>query len=286
MAENGVPGEEKVLTMELKLLADVGLVGLPSVGKSTFLSVVSSAKPEIADYPFTTLSPNLGVTYLDDGSSYIIADLPGLIEGAHEGKGLGLDFLRHIERCRVILHMLDMTSENPLDDFTKINNELESYGFNLIKRPMIVCCTKVEDDESTKKYLKVKEALKDKYDVFPICSILHEGIKEVLYKVKDELLTAPIFPMYEEKDQEIKVYDAHLDIKPEFEIVKKDAHTYIIQGERIERTYALINLSTDEGIMKLISTLRNIGVDEKLHELGAKDGDTVILCDFEFEYYE
>ena len=286
VAENGVPGEEKVLTMELKLLADVGLVGLPSVGKSTFLSVVSSAKPEIADYPFTTLSPNLGVTYLDDGSSYIIADLPGLIEGAHEGKGLGLDFLRHIERCRVILHMLDMTSENPLDDFTKINNELESYGFNLIKRPMIVCCTKVEDDESTKKYLKVKEALKDKYDVFPICSILHEGIKEVLYKVKDELLTAPIFPMYEEKDQEIKVYDAHLDIKPEFEIVKKDAHTYIIQGERIERTYALINLSTDEGIMKLISTLRNIGVDEKLHELGAKDGDTVILCDFEFEYYE
>lgn len=286
VAENGVPGEQKDISLELKLLADVGLVGLPSVGKSTFLSVISQAKPEIADYPFTTLSPNLGVVSFNDTSSMVVADLPGLIEGASKGKGLGLEFLRHIERCRVIIHMLDMTHDDPLSEFDMINNELGTYGFNLLKRPMVVACTKVEDAESTKKYLKIKEELSGKYEVYPICSILHEGVKELLYRVKEVLKDAPIFPLYEQKDEEIKVYDAHLDIKPEFEIRKIGAHKFEIYGERIERTYHLINLSTDEGLMKLISTLRNLGVDEKLHEMGAEDGDEVILCDFEFEYFE
>ena len=162
IAENGVPGEEKLVTLELKLLADVGLVGFPSVGKSTLLSVVSKAKPEIADYPFTTIVPNLGVCELDDGSSFVMADLPGLIEGASQGKGLGLQFLRHIERCRVLVHMLDMSRENPLEDFEIINKELGSYGFKLLERPMIVVCSKVEDQESTEKYLEIKNALKDK----------------------------------------------------------------------------------------------------------------------------
>lgn len=286
VAENGMPGEQKDISLELKLLADVGLVGLPSVGKSTFLSVISQAKPEIADYPFTTLSPNLGVVNLSDSSSFVVADLPGLIEGASQGKGLGLEFLRHIERCRVIIHMLDMTHDDPLNDFELINNELGTYGFNLLKRPMIVACTKVEDAESTKKYLEIKDKLKGKYDVYPLCSILHEGVKELLYHVKDVLKDAPTFPLYEQKDEEVKVYDAHVDLKPEFEIRRTGAHRFEIYGERIERTYQLINISTDEGLMKLISTLRNIGVDDKLRELGAVDGDEVILCDFEFEYFE
>ena len=286
VSENGLPGEEKILTLELKLLADVGLVGFPSVGKSTLLSVVSKAKPEIADYPFTTIVPNLGVCELDDGSSFVMADLPGLIEGASQGKGLGLQFLRHIERCRVLVHILDMSRENPLEDFKTINNELKSYGFNLLKRPMIVVCSKVEDQDSTEKYLEVKNALKDKYQVLPICSILHEGIKELLYKIKDALIDAPFFPLYEEKDQDIKVYNARDEIKPEFEIKRTGPHEYRICGERIERTYSLVNVSTDEGVMKLLSILRNLGVDEKLHEIGAKDGDTVILCDFEFEFFE
>jgi Obg family GTPase CgtA len=148
VAENGLPGLEKVLTLELKLLADVGLVGLPSVGKSTMLSVVSSAKPEIADYPFTTIIPNLGVVYLNDQQSFVLADLPGLIEGASQGKGLGHTFLRHVERCKVLIHVLDIEHEDPLEDFRTINSELETYGFSLIKRPMIVAINKVEDDEA------------------------------------------------------------------------------------------------------------------------------------------
>lgn len=285
VAENGLPGEEKQLTLELKLLADVGLVGFPSVGKSTLLSVVSKAKPEIADYPFTTIVPNLGVCSVDD-TSFVMADLPGLIEGASQGKGLGLQFLRHIERCRVLVHILDMSRENPLEDFSVINNELGTYGFNLLKRPMIVVCSKVEDVDSTKKYLEIKKELEGKYEVLPICAILHEGIKELLYKIKDVLVDAPFFPLYEEKDQEVKVFNAREELKPEFEIKRTGAHEFRICGERIERTYSLINISTDEGLMKLLSILRNIGVDEKLHQMGAKDGDTVLLCDFEFEFFE
>jgi GTP-binding protein len=179
-----------------------------------------------------------------------------------------------------------MSRENPLDDFNVINNELGTYGFNLLKRPMIVVCSKVEDVESTRKYLEIKKELEGQYDVLPICSILHEGIKELLYKIKDVLVDAPYFPLYEEKDQDIKVYNAREELKPEFEIKRTGAHEFRIYGERIERTYSLINISTDEGLMKLLSILRNIGVDEKLHEMGAKDGDTVILCDFEFDFFE
>ena len=285
IAENGLPGEEKVLILELKLLADVGLVGLPSVGKSTLLSVISSAKPEIADYPFTTLTPQLGVTYLDSGDSFVVADLPGLIEGASIGKGLGLTFLRHIERCRVIVHVLDMEHESPLEDFDLINNELKSYGYHLIDRTTLVVCNKVEDEETKAKAEEVKKALSDKYEVMFISSILHEGVKEMLYKISELLKTAPSFPLYEESHEDVKVFDARKDEK-EFIITHPEAHVFVIQGERIERTYSLINLSTDEGIMRLIGILRDLGVDEKLHEMGAQDGDTVKLCDFEFEYFE
>ena len=285
VAENGLPGIEKVLTLELKLLADVGLVGLPSVGKSTLLSVVSNAKPEIADYPFTTIIPNLGIVKVDD-NSFVLADLPGLIEGASVGKGLGLTFLRHIERCKVLIHVLDIEHEDPLEDFKKINNELAQYGFNLIKRPMLVAINKVEDDESFLKANKIKEELvKDGYEVFFISSILHENINELMKRTYEVLQTAPSFPLYENNKEEVKVYNAYEEAKKEYEVVRTGPHAYQIRGEKIERTYSLINLSTDEGISKLLSILRNLGVDDTLKEMGLVDGDIVTLCDFEFEYF-
>ena len=285
VAENGLPGIEKVLTLELKLLADVGLVGLPSVGKSTLLSVVSNAKPEIADYPFTTIIPNLGIVKVDD-NSFVLADLPGLIEGASVGKGLGLTFLRHIERCKVLIHVLDIEHEDPLEDFKKINNELAQYGFNLMKRPMLVAINKVEDDESLLKANKIKEELvKEGYEVFFISSILHENINELMKRTYEVLQTAPSFPLYENNKEEVKVYNAYEEAKKEYEVVRTGPHAYQIRGEKIERTYSLINLSTDEGISKLLSILRNLGVDDTLKEMGLVDGDIVTLCDFEFEYF-
>ena len=285
VAENGLSGIEKVLTLELKLLADVGLVGLPSVGKSTLLSVVSNAKPEIADYPFTTIIPNLGIVKVDD-NSFVLADLPGLIEGASVGKGLGLTFLRHIERCKVLIHVLDIEHEDPLEDFKKINNELAQYGFNLIKRPMLVAINKVEDDESLLKANKIKEELvKDGYEVFFISSILHENINELMKRTYEVLQTAPSFPLYENNKEEVKVYNAYEEAKKEYEVVRTGPHAYQIRGEKIERTYSLINLSTDEGISKLLSILRNLGIDDTLKEMGLVDGDIVTLCDFEFEYF-
>lgn len=286
VAENGLPGIEKVLTLELKLLADVGLVGLPSVGKSTLLSVVSSAKPEIADYPFTTIIPNLGVVKVDDNSSFVLADLPGLIEGASQGKGLGLTFLRHIERCRALIHILDIEHDNPLNDFEVINNELNEYGFNLLKRPMLVAINKVEDDDSLLKANELKKVLEEKgYEVFLISNILHDNVDALMKRVYDVLKDAPVFPLYENKTEEIKVYNAYEEAKKEFEVVRTGSHSYQIRGERIERTYSLINLSTDEGISKLLSILRNLGVDDTLKDMGLEDGDIVTLCDFEFEYF-
>ena len=287
VAENGLPGLEKVLTLELKLLADVGLVGLPSVGKSTMLSVVSSAKPEIADYPFTTIIPNLGVVYLNDQQSFVLADLPGLIEGASQGKGLGHTFLRHVERCKVLIHVLDIEHEDPLEDFRTINSELETYGFSLIKRPMIVAINKVEDDEARERAEEIKAVLeKEGYEVFFISNILHENVDALMRRTYEVLKDAPSFPLYEDKGELVKTYNALEDAKREFEIVRTGSHSYQIRGERIERTYSLINLTTDEGVSKLLSILRNLGVDEVLHEMGLENGDIVSLCDFEFEYYE
>ena len=286
VAENGLPGKEKVLTLELKLLADVGLVGLPSVGKSTLLSVVSSAKPEIAEYPFTTIVPNLGVVKVGD-SSFVMADLPGLIDGASQGKGLGLTFLRHIERCRVLIHVLDIEHEDPLNDFEIINKELGNYGFNLLKRPMVVAINKVDDEETLSKANIIKKELEQKgYEVFLISTILHTNVDKLMQRVFEILQTAPTFPLYENKEEEVKVYNALEDAKKQYEVVRTGPHAYQIKGERIERTYSLINLSTDEGISKLLSILRNLGVDDTLKEMGLEDGDIVTLCDFEFEYFK
>ena len=282
IAENGLPGEKKRLILELKLLADVGIIGLPSVGKSTFISCVTNCKAEIGDYDFTTIVPNLGVAKVDEFHSFVIADMPGLIKGAHLGKGLGLLFLRHIERCRVLVHMVDMSgTRDPYQDYLDIRKELEFYGMHLIDRPEIIVASKM-DEEGSEERLKEFEA-KVRKEVIPVSSLTDKNLDLVLYKCQELLETAPTFPVYEEKDQE-QVFN--LDDDKIFEIEKVKDHVFEIKGERVERTYNLINLSTDEGMMRLITYLNKIGVDAKLHEMGAKDGDTVKLCDFEFDYFE
>ena len=282
IAENGLPGEKKRLILELKLLADVGIIGLPSVGKSTFISCVTNCKAEIGDYDFTTIVPNLGVAKVDEFHSFVIADMPGLIKGAHLGKGLGLLFLRHIERCRVLVHMVDMSgTRDPYQDYLDIRKELEFYGMHLIDRPEIIVASKMDEEDSEER-LKEFEA-KVRKEVIPVSSLTDKNLDLVLYKCQELLETAPTFPVYEEKDQE-QVFN--LDDDKIFEIEKVKDHVFEIKGERVERTYNLINLSTDEGMMRLITYLNKIGVDAKLHEMGAKDGDTVKLCDFEFDYFE
>ncbi len=284
IAENGEPGETKKLTLELKLLADVGVVGFPSVGKSTLLSIVSRARPEIADYEFTTIIPNLGVVNSKDNRSFVMADLPGLIKGAHEGKGLGLTFLRHIQRCRVILHMVAMDGiRDPYESYLTILDELKEYGFGLINRPMVIVASKMDEDGAEERYQEFVKKI-DK-PVIKLSALTGEGIDELIYRCCDLLEETPLFPLYNENNEEdgVKVYALNNEGKG-YEITKKGQDTWIISGEAIEKYYVMCNLSTDEGMMKLITHLRNIGIDNELEERGAKDGDTVILCDFEFEY--
>ena len=285
IAENGEPGEKKRLILELKLLADVGLVGFPSVGKSTFLSVVSSAKPEIADYPFTTIVPNLGVVNVEKGKSFVMADLPGLIEGDHLGKGLGLQFLRHIERCRVIVHIVDMgeSGRDPVEEYKIIKQELESYGFGLSKRPYIIVASKMDEEGAEERLKAFEKKVKEK--VYPISALTDEGIKEVLYKIYDILQNTPIFPLFDAKEEELehKFYELP-DEEKEFEIVRINAHTWQITGDKITKFYKMTNISTDEGMMILLTKLRKLKVDDALEALGAQDGDTVILDDFAFDF--
>ncbi len=287
IAENGEPGESKRLILELKLLADVGFVGFPSVGKSTLLSVISSAKPEIADYPFTTIIPNLGVVYSKDGRSFVAADLPGIIEGAHSGKGLGLQFLRHIERCRIIVHVIDMSNSgrNPVDDYKIIKNELKEYGFGLEKRPVIYVASKM-DEEGANERLKEFEK-KTKVKCLPISALAEEGIDKLIYECLDLLEKTPAFPLFDQDEEvlENKVYTLP-DEEKEFEIKHPTNNTWVITGDKIIKFYKMTNISTDDGMMKLLTKLRKLRIDDKLEELGAKDGDLVILDDFTFEYYQ
>ena len=284
IAENGLPGQTKRLILELKVLADVGLVGLPNAGKSTLLSVVSNANPEIADYPFTTIEPNLGVVNTKNGS-FVMADLPGLIEGASKGKGLGLAFLRHLERCRVIVHLVSMEEENPYENYKVIQNELKSYGMGLDRRPVIVVASKMDSEESEAEFKEFKKHFKN--NIFALSSLTNLGVKEILDECNELLAKTDRFPLFIENDTpEVKVYNAYDEQKPIFEILHEKNHVFRIVGESIERTYNLINISTDEGMMRLISYLEKIDIEKALKEKGAVDGDTVVLCDFEFEYLE
>ena len=290
VAENGYPGVRKRIVLELKLLADAGLIGFPSVGKSTLLNIVTKANVATADYPFTTIVPNLGVVTLEDGyHQFVLADMPGLIEGAHEGKGLGIQFLRHIERCRVLVHMVSMSGErDPFEDVTIINAELRDFGAGLENRPQIVVATKMDEEGAEER--KAEFDKKTGIESIGISAITDENVSFLMKKIFEMIQKTPEFAPYSVPDEEIgglKVYDAHLDApKDPFEIVHPSDHLFIITGEEVTKKYALINLSTDAGVAQLISYLGRIGIDEALKEKGAKDGDTVRIQDFEFDYYE
>lgn len=285
ICENGEPGEKFNLRVELKLLADVGLVGFPSVGKSTLLSVVSKARPQIADYHFTTIVPNLGVVQVKDGRSFVMADLPGLIEGASQGKGLGHQFLRHIERCRVIVHIIDMSGSegrDPYEDYVTINKELGEYEYRLLERPQIIVANKMDGDEAEENLKKFKEKLGDQ-KVFPIIAPIHEGIDAVLYAVADALETAPEF-FNQEEEQESVLYTYKEEEKP-FTIHNKGNGVWEVTGKKVERLVQMASFTTDDGFQRFALQIRNMGIDDALREAGCEDGDTVRLYDFEFEFY-
>ena len=282
-SENGEPGEERILKVELKLLADVGLVGLPSVGKSTILSMVSRARPKIADYHFTTLTPNLGVVKTKDNRSFVMADLPGLIEGASQGIGLGDKFLKHIERTKVIAHVIDMSGSegrDPYDDFLVVNKELEKYSKKLIQKPMIVIANKMDLENSKKNLLEFKK--KVECEVFEISAVQNKGLDEVLVKLADLVDSCPNTSLYEEGE-----YLSHVLYKFESEkpfSIKKENDEYIIYGAKVEKMFKMANFQSDEGIERFIRSLRKLGIDAELEKMGIEDGAIVKILDFEFEY--
>ena len=248
LSENGEPGQERDVILELKLLADVGLVGFPSVGKSTLLSVVSAARPKIAEYHFTTIVPNLGMVETEDGRSFVMADLPGLIEGAHSGVGLGHQFLRHIERTRVIVHVIDMAAvegRNPYEDYLIINKELEEYNLRLTERPQIIVANKMDMPEAAENLAAFKERLTDDHPVFPISAFTREGLRDLLFSIADTIEKTPEFPLLEEVEEnpgENRVVYRHEEDTDKFKITRDPDGTFIISGDTIEKLFKMTNL--------------------------------------------
>ena len=294
IAENGEPGEDRVLRLELKVLADVGLVGFPSVGKSTLLSVVTKAKPKIAAYSFTTLTPNLGMVILPDGRDFSMADLPGLIEGASHGVGLGIQFLRHIERTKVILHLVAMDPANGRDalrDYQTIRQELLTYDKNLKDRKEIIVATQMDISGASEKLKQFKKDLKTEKiqaPVYAISSVTHEGIEQlmqhtatVVEQVEKERALQKTEPV-----QEVKEYKYQASQKNDFTITKLEDHVFEIKGENLERLVERTNLDYQDGVMRLARKLKNLGVDDALRKKGAVDGDDVIIGSFNFEFVQ
>ncbi len=284
-AENGEPGEYRKIKLELKLMADVGLVGMPSVGKSTFISKVSAARPKIADYPFTTLKPNLGVVRTGDNRSFVIADLPGLIEGAALGHGLGDQFLKHAQRTRILAHIIDMsgyTGRDPYDDYTIINRELLSFDENMMKKPQIVIANKMDSEFAADNLIKFKE--KVDVPVYEISAINGQGIDKVLYKLADLLDSIPKNNLYEEEKFESHVIYKFKEEKP-FTIVK-EGNTYIIKGDLPEKLLRMSRFDTDEAVLRFANKLKKLGIDEELRNMGIEEGETVKILDYEFEFVE
>ena len=279
----GSPGEEKNVLVELKLLADVGLVGLPSVGKSTLLSVVSNAKPEIADYPFTTLKPQLGMVKVGD-SSFVMADLPGLIEGASMGKGLGHEFLKHIERCRLILHVLDMGREDPINDYEVINNELKLYPGNLEDRPQIVVANKMDMENAKENLDKFKKKYPD-LQIFETITLINEGLTPILYCIKDKLKDLPQFPLYDTAKTDTKVIYKYEEPK-EFEIYNEGNGIWRIESEKISRLFHNTNFDNEDSAVQFARKLSKMKIDDALREKGCKNGDLVFIEDYSFEFMD
>jgi GTP-binding protein len=291
LSEHGEPGQEREVALELKLLADVGLVGFPSVGKSTLLSVVSSAKPKIAEYHFTTLVPNLGMVETEDGRSFVLADLPGLIEGAHSGVGLGHQFLRHIERTRVIVHVIDMSAmegRDPYEDYLTINKELEQYNLRLTERPQIIVANKMDMPEAEENLAEFRKKLQDDYPIFPISAVTRQGLRDLLFSIADKVDETPEFPLQvdTEDDSVHHVLYKHEAQQKEFEITRDPAGIFILSGDAVEKLFKMTDFSRDESVRRFSRQLRGMGIDDALREKGARDGDIVKLLEFEFEFVE
>ena len=281
-AENGEEGERKHLKVELKLLADVGLVGMPSVGKSTIISVISAAKPKIAAYHFTTLSPNLGVVKTKN-NSFVVADLPGLIEGASKGEGLGDQFLKHISRTRVIAHVVDISGyegRDPYDDFVKINKELEEYDKSLLDRPMIVIANKIDIDfnNNLEEFSK-----KVKLPIFPVSASSNKELDKVVDALGDMLAKLPKEQINKEEKLEGHILYKFKKEEP-FKIEKIGEHKFRIKGEKVERILKMTKFQTEESVLRFENKLRHLGIDDALMKMGCEEGDTIYILDYEFDF--
>lgn len=286
-ARPGIKGEERWVELELKLLADVGLLGYPNVGKSTFLSVVTSARPKIANYHFTTLVPNLGVVDLGNSRSFVIADIPGIIEGANEGVGLGHDFLRHVERTKILIHVLDVSGiegRDPYEDFIKINQELEKYNQKLSKKPQIIACNKMDIPEAEEMYNELREKfINEGYEIFPISAATKQGIQPLMNKVYN------ILEQVIEDDENVEelmeiMYHKNTDEKPYS--IKKEGDVYIVEGRLVDQLLESINLEDSDSAKYFQKVLRKRGIIDDLKSMGVEDGDTVKMYDLEFEYFD
>lgn len=285
-ARDGEKGIEKEFILELKLLADVGLLGFPNVGKSTFISKVTSAKPKIADYHFTTLVPNLGVVKGEFGDSFVIADIPGIIEGASEGTGLGLQFLRHIERTRLLLHFLDVSGSegrNPVEDFNVINEELKKYSEKLSTRKQVIVANKIDVMQDDSLYNQVEEMAKEKQiEIFKISAATGEGVKELIATISKLLKELPKEETIEATEERV-VYTLK-DDKEEFEVEVIDGE-YIVSGPAVERLMGRVNIQDNESMHYFQKQLNQLGIEAKLKEKGIKEGDSVKILEWEFEWY-
>ncbi|USS90944.1 GTPase ObgE [Fructilactobacillus carniphilus] len=295
IAENGEPGEELDLSLQLRLLADVGLVGFPSAGKSTLLKTITNSKPKIAQYHFTTLVPNLGIVRNDDGNDFVIADLPGLIEGASQGVGLGFAFLRHIQRTRVILHVVDMSGvegRDPYDDYQKINAELENFDPQLLERPQIIVASKMDlpDSETNLEHFKAELAQHDDQvarKIDPISSVTHQGLTTLIRDTGALLAETPKFPVVSELEPagaDEVVYTAENETTSPFTLQRDEDGVWVISGAKIERLFKMTNIDHTQSLMRFTRQMRGMGIDEALRNAGAKDGDLVRILDFTFDY--
>lgn len=296
IAENGEPGEELELELELKVLADVALIGYPSVGKSTLLSLISNAKPKIADYQFTTLVPNLGVVQLANQQEFVVADMPGLIEGASEGVGLGIQFLRHIERTKIMLHVIDMGAvhgRDPFVDFTDIMDELEAYNERLLLRPMLIVANKMDEAISEENLEIFEEKLNAYYgerelevpEIFPISSWQNKGVDQLIKKTASLVQNEEFIPLEEEVEVEEAYYTLEQEEAP-FEVEQVEEGFYRITGAQIEKLFAMTNMAHDESIARFQRQMRGMGIDQALREIGAQTGDIVELSTFQFEFMD
>jgi len=279
-AENGDPGVHRKIVVELKVLADVGLIGYPSVGKSTLLSVVSNAKPKIAAYPFTTLHPNLGMVEVGD-SSFVLADLPGLIENAHLGLGLGIRFLKHIERCRIFLHVVDLTRDDPYEDYIKINHELEMYDEELLKRPQIVVANKVDIPGNEEKLEVLKKHIQAPLIV--ISAHMRKDVDQLLYKTLEVLKEAP--KVEEKTPLYVRNYTLEAE-EPDFIITKQPDGSFDLTGNKLKLIFDRTDFTKEEAVKRFARQLRSLGIDEALRKEGAKNHDTVRIFTYEFEFIE